>query len=65
MKMAGIKMIDVYWSPKVNMARMYCPRCFVQWEHRLDRWRVVCPKCGRVASIEKLRNEFVLNRKEV
>lgn len=52
------KIIDVYWTKKVNMAIMRCTACGEEWAHRLDRWKAVCPGCLKVSNLGLVREEF-------
>jgi len=53
-----MKIIDVKWTPSVNIFRIKCD-CQYEFDHRADRWKVKCKVCNRVSNIEPLRNEFV------
>uniref|UniRef100_A0A6M3K475 Uncharacterized protein n=1 Tax=viral metagenome TaxID=1070528 RepID=A0A6M3K475_9ZZZZ len=53
-----MKIIDVTWSPIVNMIRVKCD-CGNVFSFRIDRWKVRCYNCNKVENINKLRNNFV------
>lgn len=52
-----MKMTDVHWTSRVNMATIRC-NCGTVFDCRMDVWVVRCPECRRKDWIARLRNEF-------
>ena len=53
-----MKIIDVFWTPTINMAVIQCV-CGNKFGHPLNRWIAFCARCGAKGKIDYLRNEFV------
>lgn len=57
------KIIDAKWTPYCNILIMKCGRCDAIFEHRANRWTVRCPSCGKQGGLEKIRKNYVKNKK--
>jgi len=53
------KIIDVRWTPTVNVLAIKCGHCDSVFEHRADRWTVRCPTCKAQFSLNKIRDIYV------
>jgi len=53
------RIIDVRWTPQINMLKMRCGGCDAIFEHRADRWTVRCPSCGKQGGLAKIRQDWV------
>jgi hypothetical protein len=52
------KIVDVKWTPRVNMLLVKCGHCDAVFEHRSDRWTVRCPSCQAQFGLAKMREEW-------
>ena len=56
-----MKIINVEWTPKINIITIACDTCNAVFSSRIDRWIIKCPLCNTQEKIEKLRKEWVKN----
>jgi len=56
-----MKIINVEWTPKINIITVTCDICNAVFPFRVDRWIIRCPICNTQEKIEKLRKEWVKN----
>uniref|UniRef100_A0A6H2A5R6 Uncharacterized protein n=1 Tax=viral metagenome TaxID=1070528 RepID=A0A6H2A5R6_9ZZZZ len=54
-----MKILDIRWTPTINILVINCGRCDTIFEFRIDRWNVRCPTCGMPTGMDKLRKGWV------
>jgi Zn finger protein HypA/HybF involved in hydrogenase expression len=54
-----MRIIDIKWTPKVNIFIIKCTLCNTEFIFPMNRFRWYCPQCNYMIKIEDIRELYL------